>query len=231
MTPFAAQSFEQNTGALAGSSTITQSQPSGLDIAYSIAGSNLTGTNGAGLSARGGVASNFLAGVDRSSPTLQLKADHSGECGLPAKDATSYCANRGTVTLNFEHPTKNPVIHLAGLGGYASASSWIDGTRYYQALIYSAALKLTGSRPAGASSVGRDGTNLQVANGYIQAANPRTDPSCNDTLTSTGSVSVSDGGDGRLWLGSGERHLQPADLPDRPAGHLPHLRHPPEQLQ
>ncbi len=194
MTPLAAQSFEQNTGALTGSGTITQTQPSGLDIAYAVAGANLTGSNGAGLSERGGVASNFITGLDRSTPTLQLNADHSSGCAFPAKDATNYCANRGTVTINFEHPTKNPVIHLAGLGGYASASNNSSGTRFYESLIYSGALKLTGSSPGGASASVLAGTNLQVANGYIQATNPRTDARCADTLTSTGGVSVSNGG-------------------------------------
>lgn len=194
MSPLAAGAFEQNTGALTGSGTITQTQPSGLGVAYTVTGSSLTGSNGAGLSDRGGIAGNFIGGLDRTTPTLQLSADHTSGCAHPAKDATNYCTNRGTVVVDFEHPTKNPVIHLAGLGGYASASNSSSGTRNYELLIYSGALKLTGSSPGGAATAVVTGTNLQVANGYVQASNPRTGAGCSETLTSTGSVSVSNGG-------------------------------------
>jgi hypothetical protein len=72
MTPLVAQAFEQNTGNLAGGgATVTQAQPSGLDITYGVTGSDLVAAPGGGMSGRGAVAANFISGFSTSSSTLR----------------------------------------------------------------------------------------------------------------------------------------------------------------
>ncbi|MGL5824319.1 MAG: beta strand repeat-containing protein, partial [Nocardioides sp.] len=63
--------------------------------------------------------------VTQYTPTNMVTGDtaanitvNTGDCAI-----TGVCANRGTVTLGFNHPVRNPIIHLAGIGGSATTTT------------------------------------------------------------------------------------------------------------
>ncbi|GAA4552191.1 DUF7927 domain-containing protein [Amycolatopsis samaneae] len=77
------------------------------------------------------------------------------------------CPNMATLTVSFNRPVRNPVLHLAGIGAFNGyGKSQVRHT-------------LTGSSPAGASLSLSSGTNLQVSGGRtIEVANRTSNTVC-----------------------------------------------------
>ncbi|MFI5696833.1 Ig-like domain-containing protein [Kribbella sp. NPDC051586] len=101
---------------------------------------------------------------------------NTGDCA-----STGGCADRGTVTIAFSQPVRNPVLHLGGIGG--SATRTVSGKPTAQSELHSI-LKLT---TAGLSltKLGQ-GNNLAVTSDSITAANPDAGPNCVNTKSPAG---------------------------------------------
>ena len=73
------------------------------------------------LDDHGGQAADYISGTTVNTPAVAI----SNFCGSASTGAASYdCAintlnaDRGTLTISFNHPVKNPIINLSGIGGY-----------------------------------------------------------------------------------------------------------------
>lgn len=99
--------------------------PNNYLVGLAVAGGNLaidTGSttfNGIG----GPVASQHAPGIAPTTPALKLDANAGG---CPISNARQTCANRGTVTLTFPQPVRNPSLHFSGLGGNVSGGVRAD---------------------------------------------------------------------------------------------------------
>ncbi|MFE0022960.1 GEVED domain-containing protein [Amycolatopsis sp. NPDC059021] len=84
---------------------------------------------------------------------------------------TTLCPNMATLTVSFNRPVRNPVLHLTGIGAfYGNGKSQVRHT-------------LTGSSPAGASLSLSSGTNLQVSGGRtIEVANKNSNTVCSSPV-------------------------------------------------
>ena len=120
-------------------------------------------------------ADDLSAGDPRTTPAQDVIVN-TGTCA-----STGSCGDRGTVTIAFSQPVRNPVIHLAGIGG--AAAQTVSGTPSAQSELHSV-LKLT---TAGLSltKVGQ-GNNLTVTSDTITAANHDAGPNCVNAKTGTG---------------------------------------------
>lgn len=101
---------------------------------------------------------------------------NTGDCA-----STGGCGDRGTVTIAFSQPVRNPVLHLGGLGG--SVTRTVNGKPTAQSELHSI-LKLT---TAGLSltKLGQ-GNNLAITSDTITAANHDTGPNCVNTKSPSG---------------------------------------------
>ncbi|HZX04795.1 Ig-like domain-containing protein [Kribbella sp.] len=110
--------------------------------------------------------------------------------GTPAQDvvvntgdcaSTGGCGDRGTVTIAFSQPVRNPVLHLGGLGG--SVTRTVSGRTVAQSELH-AILKL-GTAGLSLTKVGA-GNNLAVTSDTITAVNHDTGPNCVNTKSPSG---------------------------------------------
>ncbi len=124
---------------------------------------------------RGTTAKTYSPVLARTTPAQDLVVD-TGSCA-----AIGTCGDRGTVTITFSQPVRNPILHFAGIGG--SATQTVNGRISAQSELHSA-LKLT---TAGLSltKVGQ-GNNLAVGSDTIAPANPDAGPNCISTDTGGG---------------------------------------------
>ena len=124
---------------------------------------------------RGTTAKTYSPELARTTPAQDLVVD-TGSCA-----AIGTCGDRGTVTVTFSQPVRNPILHFAGIGG--SATQTVNGQVSAQSELHSV-LKLT---TAGLSltKVGQ-GNNLAVSSDTIAPANPDAGPNCITTDTGDG---------------------------------------------
>ncbi|WP_405060922.1 Ig-like domain-containing protein [Kribbella sp. NBC_01505] len=101
---------------------------------------------------------------------------NTGECA-----SVGSCGERGTVTVAFSRPVRNPVLHLAGLGG--AVTETVNGKPSAQSELHSV-LRLT--TPGLSLSKAGQGNNLAVTSDTITAANHDTGPNCINNKTGTG---------------------------------------------
>ncbi|WP_329002092.1 Ig-like domain-containing protein [Kribbella sp. NBC_00709] len=101
---------------------------------------------------------------------------NTGDCA-----STGGCGDRGTLTIAFSQPVRNPVLHLGGIGG--SVTRTVSGKPIAQSELHSI-LKLT---TAGLSltKLGQ-GNNLAVTSDTITAANHDAGPNCVNTKSPSG---------------------------------------------
>jgi CshA-type fibril repeat protein len=128
-----------------------------------------------------------MAGVRGSGPTTYQPAIAPT---TPAEDlvvntgtcaSTGSCGDRGTMTIAFSQPVRNPVLHLAGIGG--AVTQTVSGKPTAQSELHSI-LKLT-TPGLSLTKVGQ-GNNLAVTSDTITAANHDAGPNCVNTKTGTG---------------------------------------------
>lgn len=125
------------------------------------------------LSEAGYVASDYTPSVPGTTPVVSMGVAGS-ECAAPPDGEV--CTDRGTLRLTFEHPVRNPVLHVADIGEYDL--SWGQ----------SAIFRLT---TPGVTLLRLSGGNLSVEDDTIQAEDPETGPACTSTtLVRTGCGSV-----------------------------------------
>ncbi|MEV5963826.1 tandem-95 repeat protein [Kribbella sp. NPDC051952] len=124
---------------------------------------------------RGTGPTTYQPAISRTTPAQDVVVN-TGTCA-----SIGSCGDRGTVTIAFSQPVRNPVLHLAGIGG--AAVQTVSGTPSAQSELHSI-LKLT---TAGLSltKVGQ-GNNLAVTSDTITAANHDAGPNCVNAKTGIG---------------------------------------------
>lgn len=124
---------------------------------------------------RGTGPTTYAPPIARTTPAEDLVVK-TGTCA-----STGGCGDRGTVTIAFSQPVRNPVLHLAGIGG--AVTQTVSDKPAAQSELHSV-LKLT---TAGLSltKVGQ-GNNLAVTSDTITAANHDAGPNCSNTKTGAG---------------------------------------------
>ncbi|MET9270417.1 Ig-like domain-containing protein [Kribbella sp. NPDC003557] len=117
----------------------------------------------------------YQPAIATSTPAQDVVVN-TGDCA-----STGGCGDRGTLTIAFSQPVRNPVLHLGGLGG--SVTRTVSGRTTAQSELH-AVLKLN---TAGLSltKLGQ-GNNLAVTSDTITAANHDTGPNCVNTKSPSG---------------------------------------------
>ncbi|MDX3006518.1 Ig-like domain-containing protein [Kribbella solani] len=101
---------------------------------------------------------------------------NTGDCA-----STGGCGDRGTITIAFSQPVRNPVLHLGGIGG--SVTRTVSNRTTAQSELH-AILKLS---TAGLSLTKLGpGNNLAVTSDRITAANDDSGPNCVNTKSPSG---------------------------------------------
>jgi CshA-type fibril repeat protein len=124
---------------------------------------------------RGTGPTTYQPAIARTTPAQDLIVN-TGTCA-----STGSCGDRGTVTIAFSQPVRNPVLHVAGIGG--AVTQTVSGTPTAQSELHSI-LKLT-TAGLSLSKVGQ-GNNLAVSSDMITAANHDAGPNCVNTKTGIG---------------------------------------------
>ncbi|WP_350274220.1 tandem-95 repeat protein [Kribbella sp. HUAS MG21] len=101
---------------------------------------------------------------------------NTGDCA-----STGGCGDRGTLTITFSQPVRNPVLHLGGLGG--SVTRTVSGRTTAQSELHSI-LKL--ATPGLSLTKLGQGNNLAVTSDTVTAANHDTGPNCVNTKSPSG---------------------------------------------
>ncbi|GAA0620189.1 hypothetical protein GCM10009534_64220 [Kribbella sandramycini] len=125
--------------------------------------------------ARGTGPTTYSPPIDPATPAQDLVVN-TGACA-----ATGGCGDRGTVTISFSRPVRNPVLHLAGLGG--AVTQTVNGRPSAQSELH-AVLRLT--TPGLSLSKAGAGTNLAVTSDTVTALNHDAGPNCVNNKTGTG---------------------------------------------
>ncbi|MGL5908634.1 MAG: hypothetical protein ACRCZP_01450, partial [Phycicoccus sp.] len=107
--------YQVNTAAVTGTTGTNGNAvitfPSGVTATVRTAGVTTLSTLSSTLAGRGATVGMFDPQVSTSTSMPELTTSANG-CA-----ASGLCSNRGTVTITFNRPVRNPVLHLAGLGG------------------------------------------------------------------------------------------------------------------
>ncbi|MEV7663394.1 GEVED domain-containing protein [Paenarthrobacter sp. NPDC089316] len=127
------------------------------------------------LGSRGYVASDFSQGIPSTTPAVEFWTDAVNNC-----PASGTCSGLGTVTLAFSQPVRNPVLNLAGMGGYVALDIGNNGSTDQQSQ-YHVVLNLA---TPGLTMSKLSGGNLAVSGNSITAVNDNTGISCNTTAQS-----------------------------------------------
>jgi uncharacterized repeat protein (TIGR01451 family) len=170
-----------NASIVAGAANSTI-QSSGLDVQYSTSGlTHIDSTTT--LGSRGFVASDFTPGLQSSAPAVMFDTDAVNNCA-----ATGDCSGLGTVAINFGQPIRNPVVHLAGLGGNIF-NELPNGTVTASSQLHVSLSVVT----PGVTLSKLSGGNLQVVDGTtITAANSSTGLNCNNTANGSNPLPAQD---------------------------------------
>ncbi|MFJ9317179.1 Ig-like domain-containing protein, partial [Pimelobacter simplex] len=158
-----ATAYQAPTAAFSGGTTTT---PAGLQLTISSGGGTAGGGSGT-IADRGYVASQFSPSVPSSTTAVALVVDATG---LTATNPGTVYSNRGTISVTYEHPVRNPVLHLAGLGG---AVVYNNGNQ-----LATITGRMTLTTP-GVTISKRSGPNLTVAGNLIRATNEDSSVFCN----------------------------------------------------
>ncbi|HET6296213.1 MAG TPA: cell wall protein, partial [Kribbella sp.] len=136
---------------------------------------------------RGSTDSTYSPAIARTTPAEDIVVN-TGTCA-----STGSCGNRGTVTITFSQPVRDPILHLAGIGG--AATQTVNGRPTGQSELHSV-FRLT-TAGLSLSKVGQ-GNNLAVAGDTITAANHDAGPNCLNTDTGEGPDSAATGACGSV---------------------------------
>ncbi|KAA2252568.1 DUF11 domain-containing protein [Solihabitans fulvus] len=161
-----AGSWFGNTGT---NTSASSTLPSGLQVTVAVANSlSIVRLSNNTAGSKGVVAGMYTPALPTSTPFIVLNTDPQGSGCFNS----SQCGDFATLTVSFNRPVRNPVLHLTGIGAKLGA-----GNSQVQH-------RLTSSAPTGASlsAVASGATNLQVSGGNtIQVINKRSNTVCNSS--------------------------------------------------
>jgi CshA-type fibril repeat protein len=170
-----ASAYQVPSAPFAQGNTATATMPgSGLTQSITVTGqTELLDATTAGV--RGSTAKTYEPVIASTTPAQDLLVN-TGTCA-----AIGTCGSRGSLTITFSQPVRDPILHLAGIGGAATETT--NGQTSGQSELHSV-LKLT---TAGLSltKVGQ-GNNLAVSSDTVTALNPDAGPNCINTDTGEG---------------------------------------------
>lgn len=150
-----------------GTDSATGTMPgSGLTQTFTTTGRTTTQAP-ATAGSRGSNADTYTPSLASSIPAEDIRVS-TGDC-----PTTGACAGRGTVTLTFSRPVRDPVLHLGGIGAVTTRLS--GGTVTGQSELHSVLTLVTPG--VGLTKVG-EGNNLRVTGKAITAAGRDTGASC-----------------------------------------------------
>ncbi len=138
----------------------------GLQITGAVTGNTTLAVGADGPSARGAVATNFTPNIDPTVVSFRPTVSVAG-CASVAGNASAVCTGRGTLTLTFERPVRNPVLHIAGLGGN-EGNGVLSSQLTLNTASSSAGISL-GAVQAGATNLTQTGNVLRVTNDSANA--------------------------------------------------------------
>ena len=120
--------------------------------------------------------------INTGTQGLRMRTRFSG-----CSPGTATCNNRGTVTVSFSQPVRNPVLYASGWGGTST-----QGNPPTRATVVHAQMTLTSSSPAGASLTSLSGgaTNMALSGALWTAANRQTYVDCQNTDPPAGATST-----------------------------------------
>ncbi|MGL5930869.1 MAG: GEVED domain-containing protein, partial [Dermatophilaceae bacterium] len=164
--------YQVNTTAVTGTTGPNGSAlitfPGGTTATVQTAGQTTLTIASSTLAGRGATVGMFDPQVSTSTSMPELTTSASG-CA-----ASGLCSNRGTVTITFSRPVRNPVLHVAGLGGSI-------GTAPNNTILHALGT-ITSSSPAGATFGAPNGSavNLSRTNGNLtfDTTDPRPSSNC-----------------------------------------------------
>ncbi|NIK57563.1 Ig-like domain-containing protein [Kribbella shirazensis] len=117
----------------------------------------------------------YQPAIETKTPAQDVVVN-TGDCA-----STGGCGDRGTLTITFSQPVRNPVLHLGGLGG--SVTRTVSGRTTAQSELHSI-LKL--ATPGLSLTKLGQGNNLAVTSDTITAANHDAGPNCVNTKSPSG---------------------------------------------
>lgn len=196
-------SFVSGTNGSGGASTFNYGADTNVTVTFTTATSTAGGVYGYGIRTAnatiGGIGSNsnaFLSGATTASLSSTLDVWGFG-CPIPGiEPGTSstdgrVCMGRGTLTIRFNQPVVNPIIHLGGLGTaeVASTSPLATGLRYNAVYNLTNATNGAATVPLSLTSMAGNAT-LRVAGTTVDSSRPVTsvDASCAASQAACGSV-------------------------------------------
>jgi uncharacterized repeat protein (TIGR01451 family) len=169
------------------STTAVKTYPSSLTATYALTGGvNQTQIQNPNIAINGvgGITSAQMSpSIATTTNALRIDVDALG-CGTPPLR----CSNRGTMTVTFNKPVTNPVLHISGLGGNNGS---VDGS---QITNYSTSFNLTSwTGPSSSVTLAQTASNgnLTVSSSEIRATSTAGGTSCGTAPTAgCGSVRV-----------------------------------------
>ncbi|MGL5817537.1 MAG: DUF7507 domain-containing protein, partial [Phycicoccus sp.] len=169
--------YQVNTAAVTGTTGTNGNAlitfPGGTTATVQSGGLTTVSTVSSTLAGRGATVGMFDPQVSTSTSMPELTTSANG-CA-----ASGLCSNRGTVTITFNRPVRNPVLHVAGLGGSI-------GTVPNNSILHALGT-ITGSSPAGATfgAPNASAVNLSRTNGNLtfDTTDPRPSSNCGATTT------------------------------------------------
>ncbi|MGL4173805.1 MAG: Ig-like domain-containing protein, partial [Actinomycetota bacterium] len=182
LVPMSAQGYQIPTAAIPwtgtapAGTTATGTLPGGTTLKVDVTG--LTTVNNVAFNPSSSYAASsamFSPGITTTNPTVQLLTN-AGSCPV-----TGVCASRGTATLTFSRPVRNPVLHVAGLGGANSTGP--TGLPPTDSSAIHTRATLASSVPAGATfgTASSGSTNLKVTSNTFETTNSSNGVGCAST--------------------------------------------------
>src|SRR4051812_44625647 len=170
-----AVAYQVPSAPFAQGNTATATMPgSGLVQSITVTGqTELLDATTAGV--RGTTAKTYEPAIARTTPAQDLLVN-TGTCA-----AIGTCGSRGSLTIAFSQPVRDPILHLAGIGSAATETT--NGRTSAQSEFHSV-LKLT--TPGLSLRKLGQGNNLAVSSDTITALNPDAGPNCINTDTGEG---------------------------------------------
>ncbi|BCW44627.1 GEVED domain-containing protein [Arthrobacter sp. StoSoilB5] len=170
--PAHAYEVATNQASVTGGAAVLTMPGSGLTATYDQSGlTELVGRST--LDSRGYVASDFTPSITSTAPAVEFSSNLINNC-----PAVGTCTGLGTITITFSQPVRNPVLNIAGLGGYVLNDVGNNGTVDKQSQQH-AVLNLA---TAGLTMTKLSGGNLSVSGNSITTTNDNAGTACNTSV-------------------------------------------------
>lgn len=166
-------------GTLASDTSVTKTYPSGLTYTLTLSGGNGVPFM---FDGQGGLNEAGAATTDYYMPAMDVAALNSASRMRvygPCTPSSGVCLNRGTLTITFNQPVTNPILHVAGLGG---SSSSINHAPIFRLISPASGVSLVNASFAS--------TNMNVAGLSFSSGALNGESDCNASGTGAGCGSV-----------------------------------------